>query len=228
MARGRVTRNGWKLTYKPTMKGNGFAKPWQLLLKKLRTNKLAFDQVNYMADTQWPRFQVFLQEQSNSPHQDVGSVHASDAEMALLNARDVFVRRPECHGLWVVPADCIYSKTADELKKLTSQIRQETQHLPSEKPKKYSITCKTKPAGTQTYLGEVEAGSPEIAMQLALKLLSFETPPFAIWVFPTNLIISSDPEEETSWFLPARDKLFRMAIDFHTHTTMRKIKNKSF
>jgi ring-1,2-phenylacetyl-CoA epoxidase subunit PaaB len=67
-------------------------------------------------DTQWPRFQVLLQEAEGKPHQDVGSVHAPDAEFALLNARDVFARRPACISMWVVPVEAIFSKTAEELK----------------------------------------------------------------------------------------------------------------
>jgi hypothetical protein len=41
------------------------------------------------------RFEVFQQERPGRPHRNIGSVHAPDVEMALLNARDVFARRPE-------------------------------------------------------------------------------------------------------------------------------------
>src|SRR5215510_1998522 len=68
-----------------------------------------------MTDTQWPRFIVFQQAKAGEPHQYAGSVHAPDAEMALMNARDVFVRRPACVSLWIVPAAMIFSKTAEEL-----------------------------------------------------------------------------------------------------------------
>jgi ring-1,2-phenylacetyl-CoA epoxidase subunit PaaB len=48
-------------------------------------------------------YEVFKQEREGAPFRNVGSVHAPDAEMALMNARDVFARRPACHSLWVVP-----------------------------------------------------------------------------------------------------------------------------
>ncbi len=68
-----------------------------------------------MPDTQWSRYQVFLQEKPGTPHQDMGSIHAPDREMALLNARDVFVRRPACVSLWIVPVQSIFSRTAQEI-----------------------------------------------------------------------------------------------------------------
>src|SRR5690348_12991409 len=68
-----------------------------------------------MTDTQWPRYIVFQQAKTGEPHQYAGSVHAPDAEMAIMNARDVFVRRPACVSLWVVPAGAIFAKTAEEL-----------------------------------------------------------------------------------------------------------------
>jgi len=53
-------------------------------------------------DTQWPLWEVFVQPASGEPHVHAGSVHAPDAELALLNARDVYARRGPVAGLWVV------------------------------------------------------------------------------------------------------------------------------
>ena len=66
-------------------------------------------------DTQWPRYEVFQQSRPGGPYQSVGSVHAPDAEIALQNARDVFVRRPQTVSLWVVPAEQILARTQEEL-----------------------------------------------------------------------------------------------------------------
>ena len=71
--------------------------------------------VDAARDTQWMRFEVFLQERPDQPHRSVGSVHAPDAEIALQNARDVFVRRPRAHSLWVAPARAILARTQQEL-----------------------------------------------------------------------------------------------------------------
>lgn len=47
-------------------------------------------------------FAVFRQETKNDPHIHVGDVHAPDAEMALLLAKEQFARRDPCVNLWVV------------------------------------------------------------------------------------------------------------------------------
>lgn len=174
-----------------------------------------------MDDTQWPRYQVFLQEKAGAPHQDAGSVHAPDQEMALLNARDVFVRRPECANLWVVPVWGIFSRTAQELQ------RQDLDSIgdkpPKSLPETYYVFSKAKSAGTQTLVGTLEAVSPEQAMRKAVEEFSGMQPPYAWWVFPARLVLQNDPGDADSMFTPALDKTFRMATDFHTHTAMRQI-----
>jgi ring-1,2-phenylacetyl-CoA epoxidase subunit PaaB len=156
-----------------------------------------------MSDTQWPRYQVFVQEKDGGPYLDAGSVHAPDVEMALQNARDVFVRRPACASLWVVPAGAIYSRTAEELQAAAS-------------------------TGTQTLQGPVEAAGPAAALKKAVEMFSGENrPPFAWWVLPARAITQTLPEEADSLFAPAFDKPFRLATDFRTVSAMRQIRQAS-
>ena len=58
-------------------------------------------------DGQWPVWEVFTQSEEGAPHEHAGSVHATDAEHALQNARDVYARRGEVISLWVVPSAAI-------------------------------------------------------------------------------------------------------------------------
>ena len=67
-----------------------------------------------MADTQWQVYEVFHQSKRGEPHTHVGSVHAPDAEMALMLARDQFARRLECVSLWVVPTEAITSTSYED------------------------------------------------------------------------------------------------------------------
>ncbi len=60
-----------------------------------------------MTDTQWKVFEVFHQQARGEPHVHVGSVHAPDAEMALVLAKEQYCRRQACVNLWVVPAEAI-------------------------------------------------------------------------------------------------------------------------
>ena len=64
---------------------------------------------------QWLKYEVFKQDRPGGAFHNVGSVHAPDAEMALMNARDVFARRPACVALWVVADAAIARRTAEEL-----------------------------------------------------------------------------------------------------------------
>ncbi len=66
-------------------------------------------------DPQGQLWEVFIQAKPGIPHKHAGSVHAHDAEMALLNARDVYARRKEGNSIWVVPSHMIAATTeADE------------------------------------------------------------------------------------------------------------------
>jgi ring-1,2-phenylacetyl-CoA epoxidase subunit PaaB len=58
-------------------------------------------------DSQWPIFEVFHQQARGEPHVHVGSIHAPDAESAIILAKEQFGRRQACVNIWVVPAGAI-------------------------------------------------------------------------------------------------------------------------
>jgi len=60
-----------------------------------------------MPDTQWKVFEVFHQQSRGEPHVHVGSIHAPDAEVALILAKEQYGRRQACANFWVVPTDAI-------------------------------------------------------------------------------------------------------------------------
>ena len=62
-----------------------------------------------MKKSELPVWEVFVQEKSGDEHVHCGNVHASDAEMALQNARDVYARRGDVESIWVVPSEAISS-----------------------------------------------------------------------------------------------------------------------
>jgi len=63
---------------------------------------------------QLPLWEVFIQSNSGAPYKHVGSVHASDKQMALQNARDIYTRRNEGRSIWVVLSENIAASTSDE------------------------------------------------------------------------------------------------------------------
>ncbi len=65
-------------------------------------------------DNQGDIWEVFVQSKPGLPHKHAGSVHATDKEMALQNARDLYTRRNEGTCIWVVPLDAIVSSMPTE------------------------------------------------------------------------------------------------------------------
>ncbi|MCC6384995.1 MAG: 1,2-phenylacetyl-CoA epoxidase subunit B [Bacteroidia bacterium] len=65
-------------------------------------------------DTQLKLWEVFTQEKAGASFEHAGSLRASDNEMALLNARDVYARRNEAVNIWVVPSESITASTPED------------------------------------------------------------------------------------------------------------------
>ncbi len=61
-----------------------------------------------------PLWEVFIRGQHGLNHRHVGSLHAADAEMALLNARDVYTRRNEGVSIWVVKSSDITASSPSD------------------------------------------------------------------------------------------------------------------
>lgn len=61
-----------------------------------------------------PLWEVFIRSQHGLAHKHVGSLHASDAEMAMNNARDVYTRRNEGVSIWVVPSASIAASAPED------------------------------------------------------------------------------------------------------------------
>ena len=59
-------------------------------------------------------WEVFIQTGAGAPHEHAGSIHASDAEMALENARDAFARRGSVVSIWVVPTSAITASSPSD------------------------------------------------------------------------------------------------------------------
>ncbi len=162
-----------------------------------------------MNDTQWPRFEVLKQDAPGKPHQAVGSVHAPDLEMALLMARDVFVRRPRCHSLWVAPAEAIFSVTQEELDAHPPWLTAPTAAEADETT--YLVFRKTSQRRSMTFVehvGDVTASSPQAALRLGLTRFA-AVPTWVWWVIPAGAVAQSQEEDSASWFEPADDKTYR-------------------
>ncbi|RIH88171.1 1,2-phenylacetyl-CoA epoxidase, subunit B [Calidithermus terrae] len=160
-------------------------------------------------DTQWPRWEVFKQDTPAKPHQAVGSVHAADPFHALLTARNVFARRPQAVSMWVAPASAVFSVTKEEL----AEGQEPKAPAPDPRPSTFYVFRKTSHKRSMTfvdYVGELEALSPQQALELARQRFT-DAEALAWWVVPASSVTKSEDSPETveSWFAPAKDKTYK-------------------
>ncbi|MCC6605322.1 MAG: phenylacetic acid degradation protein [Anaerolineae bacterium] len=164
-----------------------------------------------MTDTQWPRYEVFKQDNPKKPHEAVGSVHAPDDELALQNARDVFVRRPSAVSLWVVKANHIFTMTREELE-THPDFWQKTEPVAGP-PTTFHLFTKTSQRRSMTFVhhaGQIEATAPEHALHDAIESAAFEAADVWVWwVVADEFIHRSDVDDIDSLFAPAVDKTYR-------------------
>ncbi len=163
------------------------------------------------------RWEVFKQDTPKKAHQAVGSVHGADAEHALLNARHVFGRRPAAVSMWVVRADRIFSRTAEELA-AHAPARPEHAEPGAAKGKTYQVFSKSSHKRSMTFVdhvAELQANSHAEALSAALADAGGE-PGLAWWVIAEEDIHRSDPDAAESWFEPARDKTYKQQSQYGT------------
>jgi ring-1,2-phenylacetyl-CoA epoxidase subunit PaaB len=177
-------------------------------------------------DTQWPRWEVFKQDRPKKPHQAVGSVHATDAEHALFNARSVFARRPNAVSMWVAPESAIFEMTAEELEDPNWDKGEGRGEAPDRAPETYLVFAKLNHRQSLTYvdhLGEVEAKSPAGALKKAIATFTdnkdnkkTNKPALAWWLAPAEAVAKSRDEDAGSWFAPAKDKTYKQQSQYAT------------
>jgi ring-1,2-phenylacetyl-CoA epoxidase subunit PaaB len=164
-----------------------------------------------MNDTQWPRFEVFKQNSPKKRHEAVGSVHAADAELALLSARNVFVRRPSAVSLWVAPASAIFTLTREEIEAKPDWWLENEEMVGVERP--FHIFTKTNQRRSMTFVqrvGQVNGRSNKQALHQAITSKQFDNDKVWVWwVLADEAIIRSKDDDIDSLFAPAKDKTYR-------------------
>jgi ring-1,2-phenylacetyl-CoA epoxidase subunit PaaB len=178
------------------------------------------------ADTQWPRFEVLQQTREGAPFASVGTVHAADAEMALQNARDVFVRRPQTYRLAVVPADQVLARTAEELEADPAwRQRITTEDVPT---RPYLVLGKRSQRSSMTFvnqMGRVVAQTAWHALARAVARWG-EDGVYVWWVVPEEALVISADADADSMFAPAHDKTYRLPGDYRTRTMMDEVRRR--
>jgi len=179
-----------------------------------------------MTDTQWRRFEVFVQTSEEAQLEYAGSVHAADFEIALMNGRDVFVRRPRCRRLFVVPSEDVLFRTSEELLSNGDRHQPDLHGGPGDElPSPYLVFSKAGHRGPLKCAGQVEATSGPQALEIAIERLGIDRSGFWAAV-AEKAMIGNEFADAESMFTPAEAKSYRLHSDFPVNKLMREQKEK--
>jgi ring-1,2-phenylacetyl-CoA epoxidase subunit PaaB len=146
--------------------------------------------------------------------------------MAMMNARDVFVRRPNCYSLWVVPADVIFAMTDQELKENPRWFYEKLEEEST--PEKYSVFQKLSQRRSMAYVvyaGQVEATSPTQALLRAIEIFG-DARTYVWWICPKRAILKSQESDAPAMFDPACSKTFRHPREYKVVSAMHEVLNE--
>jgi len=164
---------------------------------------------------------VFQQDAEGKPFVHNGTVHAPDIDMALLNARDVFARRPQAVAMWVVPADAIFTQTREEVEKFGSR----EVDIQTSRFQDFYVFAKFEQQEQCRLIGEVQAATSQSAINAAIEKYG-DQDPLWWWVFPKSDVLTSRPQDIQPMFEPAREKTFKDQAEYPVVTMMREIRAK--
>lgn len=163
-----------------------------------------------MNDTQWPRYEVFKQDTSKKRHEAIGSVHAPDSELALLNARNVFGRRPNAVSMWVVPETAVFTMTAEELEDNPDWYSEAISDAPVQTFHIFNKQSQRRAMAAVTHVGTIGAQTAVQALHEAVRSGNFaDGVVYLWWVVPETAVTRSSDDDVASMFAPAKDKTYR-------------------
>lgn len=100
----------------------GNAEDENLAISKIHTASTGHD---------WPLWEIFIRSKQGLDHKHVGSLHATDAQMAIENARDVYTRRQEGVSIWAVESQYIHASNPDEAQSLYDPANDKAYRYPT-------------------------------------------------------------------------------------------------
>ena len=192
-----------------------------------------------MALDQFGTYEVFHQKKEGAPFVYVGPVHAPEADVAFLFAKEQFSRRFACTGLWVVPTAAItvtayvgdQESAYDTLPLLPANqvpiaiiddtAAEEAAYAAGEED--YDIFHLKKRGKAHQHLGKVRASSPADALQVAKAVFGEQRPVVNVWAVRSADILRSDEEDRDIW-TTTPEKKYRDAISYKVQDRIEKFK----
>ena len=110
-----VIRKDWRPGSKHMKTGPGSGKLLLHMRRKEGQNPPVQPNSIYVyMNKDWPLWEVFIRSKNGLDHKHAGSLHATDARMAIENARDVYTRRMEGVSIWVVESKYIHASNPED------------------------------------------------------------------------------------------------------------------
>jgi ring-1,2-phenylacetyl-CoA epoxidase subunit PaaB len=162
------------------------------------------DEIHYGAGTSvgWPRWEVFVRQNGGLAHIYSESVHAPDAETALLNARDAYLRRVEGVSLWVAPAGEVCGWESDAPDPAPAVEERGSTRL-------WEVFVRHRRGLAHVHAGSLYAAGPGDAIVRARAVYITRESGVSVWVIPSDQIKAPDPSEAQALFEPFADKHYR-------------------
>jgi ring-1,2-phenylacetyl-CoA epoxidase subunit PaaB len=82
-------------------------------------------------EREWPLFEIFIRARGGLDHKHVGSLHATDARMAIEHARDLYTRREEGVSIWAVRSVDIVASDPEDADSLFEPARDKIYRHPT-------------------------------------------------------------------------------------------------
>jgi ring-1,2-phenylacetyl-CoA epoxidase subunit PaaB len=189
---------------------------------------------------QFETYEVFHQKKAGAPFVYVGPVHAPEADMAFLFAKEQFSRRFACAGLWVVPTAAITltayvgdQESAYDTLPLAAapagtvpdeSVMEEASFAAGEED--YDVFHLKKRGKAHQHVGKVRAASAAAALQVAKAVFGAQAGPVVnVWVVRSADFLRSDEADQDIWDTTP-DKKYRDAIAYRVQDRIEKFKSE--
>lgn len=186
---------------------------------------------------QFETYEVFHQKKDGAPFVYVGPVHAPEADVAFLFAKEQFSRRFACAGLWVVPTSAItvtayvgdqesaydtLPAAPDEGPAPAETTAEKAAFLAGEQD--YDIFHLKKRGKAHQHVGKVRAASPADALHVAKAVFgALPGPVVNVWVARSADFLRSDEADRDIWD-STPDKKYRDALAYRVQDRIEKFK----
>lgn len=191
---------------------------------------------------QFETYEVFHQKKEGAPFVYVGPVHAPEADVAFLFAKEQFSRRAACAGLWVVPtaAITVTAYAGDQESAYDSLPPRPAATLPASAPEPdetaaaeaayfageedYDVFHLRKRGKAHQHVGKVRAASAAEALWVARVVFGAAAGPVVnVWVARSADFLRSEEADQDIWETTP-DKKYRDALAYRVQDRIEKFK----